>query len=225
MDLAYKIIYPILKFGFRAVCEITVEGAELLPMRGPIILYANHTGQIEAPTLTVILEGKSISGWAKAEAWKNPFFGWLFNNWGLIPVRRGEADTAALRLAIQKLQDGTIFGIAPEGTRSKTGQLLRGQPGAVMLALHSGAPLQPLAHWGGEKFRVNIKRARRTHIWVRAGRRFKLDAHGEKMTREVRQQMVDEMMYELAALLPDEYRGEYGDLSKATTKYLNFEIE
>ncbi len=224
MNILYKIAFPILKFGFKTVCHIEAQGAQKLPMRGPLILYANHTGQIEAPVLVTLLEGRPISGWAKAEAFENPVLRWLFNNWGIIPVRRGEADTSALRVAIQKLNDGVIFGIAPEGTRSKTGQLLRGQPGAVMLALHSGAPLQPVAHWGGEKFKTNIRKFRRTHISVRVGRPFKLDAKGEKMTREVRQQMVDEMMYTLSALLPAEYRGEYGDLSKATTKYLNFGV-
>lgn len=222
MSILYKIAFPFLKFGFKVVCHIEAYDADKLPMRGPLILFANHTGQIEAPVLVTLLEGRPTSGWAKAEAWKNPFLRWLFNNWGVIPVRRGEADTNALRMAIQKINEGAIFGIAPEGTRSKTGQLLRGQPGAVMLALHSNAPLQPIAHWGGEKFRTNIRRMRRTHIWARVGRQFRLDAKGEKITREIRQQMVDEMMFQLAALLPAEYRGEYSDLSKATTEYLNF---
>lgn len=222
MNTLYKMAFPILKFGFKTVCHIEAHDTDKLPMRGPLILFANHTGQIEVPVLVTLLEGRPISGWAKAEAWTNPILRWLFNSWGVIPVRRGEADMNALRVALQRLEEGAIFGIAPEGTRSKTGKLFRGQPGTVMLALRSNAPLQPIAHWGGEKFKTNIRRLRRTYISVRVGRLFRLDAKDGKMTREVRQQMVDEMMYELAALLPAEYRGEYSDLSKATTEYLNF---
>ena len=75
---------------------------------------------------------------------------------GLIPVKRGEGDTSALRKAVKALEDGYIFGIAPEGTRNKTGQLKRALPGAVLLAIHSGAPILPVAHWGGEHFLKNL---------------------------------------------------------------------
>jgi hypothetical protein len=44
--------------------------------------------------------------------------------------------------------------------------------------------------------------------------------NGLKVTGEIRQEIVDDMMYELAKLLPEEYRGVYSDLSKATGKYI-----
>ena len=69
-------------------------------------------------------------------------------------MRRGQADLAAMRMALEALEKGYIFGIAPEGTRSKSRALLRANPGIVSLALHSGAPLIPVAHWGGEEFLV-----------------------------------------------------------------------
>ena len=92
-----------------------------------------------------------------------------------------------------------------------------------MLAFRSNAPILPIAHWGGEKFLGNLKRLRRTDFSMRAGRPFMLNTNGERITREQRQQVADEMMYQLAALLPEEYRGEYSDMSKATTQFLKFE--
>ena len=80
----------------------------------------------------------------------------------------------------------------------------------------------PIAHWGGENFRSNLKRLKRTDFHIRCGRMFQLDSHGERVTKEIRQQMVDELMYQMAMLLPPEYRGEYSDLEKATEKYLQF---
>jgi 1-acyl-sn-glycerol-3-phosphate acyltransferase len=127
----------------------------------------------------------------------------------MIPVRRGEGDMTALRKAMAALEKGYIFGIAPEGTRNVTGRLKRAHPGAVMLALHSGAPLLPLAHWGGERFLKNLVRLKRTDFHIRVGKPFYLVTDGGRMTRDTRQKMVDEMMYRLAELLPTEYRGDY----------------
>jgi 1-acyl-sn-glycerol-3-phosphate acyltransferase len=117
------------------------------------------------------------------------------------------------------LQNGHFFGIAPEGTRNKTGVLIRAHPGTVILALKSGAPILPMAHWGGEVFLKNLKRLKRTDFHIRVGEPFKIVAEG-KVSAEMRQEMADDMMYELAKLLPEEYRGVYSDLSQATGKYL-----
>ena len=66
----------------------------------------------------------------------------------------------------------------------------------------------------------NLKRLKRTDFHIRVGEPFKLDIGSKKVSAEERQQIVDEMMYQLAKLLPEEYRGEYGDMSKATQKYI-----
>ena len=78
-----------------------------------------------------------------------------------------------------------------------------------MLAVHSGAPILPMAHWGGENFLRNLPRLRRTDFHIRVGKPFKLELEGVKMTREVRQQIADEMMLRIAELMPLEYHGEY----------------
>src|SRR5574339_3424 len=151
-NMLYKVISQIVRMGTRLLCRIDAPDLDKVPRRGPLIAYSNHTGQIEVAVLFGHLQPRPITGWAKMEAWDNGFLRWLFNLWGLIPVRRGEADTSALRKAIAALEDGYIFGIAPEGTRNITGRLKRAHPGAVMLAVRAGVPLLPLAHWGGEHF-------------------------------------------------------------------------
>ena len=207
--MLYKIIGLIVKIGTRILCRIDASDLEKVPMRGPLIAYSNHTGQIEVAVFFGQLQPRQITGWAKMEAWDNAFLNWLFNLWGLIPVRRGEADTSALRKAVIALEKGYIFGIAPEGTRNITGRLKRAHPGAVLLAVRSGAPLLPIVHWGGEDFLRNLVRLKRTNFHIRVGDLICLNVDGVRMTREIRQQIVDEMMYRLAELLPHEYRGEY----------------
>lgn len=217
-------VYLIIKVGLGILCRVDAQGLEQVPARGPLILISNHTGSLEIPMLMGWLYPRPLTGWAKIETWDNAFKAWLFDVWGAIPVRRGEADMTALRAALDKLEQGCIFGVAPEGTRNRTGKLLRAHPGAVMLAFRSNAPILPIAHWGGEKFLGNLKCLRRTDFSMRAGRPFMLNTNGERITREQRQQVADEMMCQLAALLPEEYRGEYGDMSKATTQYLKFDL-
>lgn len=215
-------VFIVIKIGLSILCRVDAADLSKVPPRGPLIAISNHTGSLEVPILFTWLRPRPVTGWAKVETWDNAFMGWLFDMWGAIPVRRGAVDMTALRAALDKLAQGYIFGVAPEGTRNKTGKLLRAHPGAATLAFRSNAPILPIVHWGGENFLPNVKRMRRTDFSMRVGRPFTLNIDGERITREQRQQVVDEMMYQLAALLPEEYRGEYSDMSRATTKYLKF---
>jgi 1-acyl-sn-glycerol-3-phosphate acyltransferase len=209
--MLYQLSAIVVKFGTSILCRIDAPDIYKVPQKGPLIAITNHTGQLEVPVFFGQLTPRPITGWAKIELWDNLFLNRLFTLWGLIPVRRGEGDISALKKAVQALDDGFIFGIAPEGTRNITGRLNRAQPGTVMLAIHSGAPILPIAHWGGENFLKNLSRFKRTDFHIRVGKPFKLELDGIKMSREVRQQIVDEMMVRIAELLPREYRGEYED--------------
>jgi 1-acyl-sn-glycerol-3-phosphate acyltransferase len=210
MKILYKLSSILIKFGTEVVlCRIDAPDFQKIPSKGPLIVITNHTGQLEVPVFFGQLIPRPITGWAKAELWDSPFTKWLFNLWGLIPLQRGDVDTSALRSALKALDEGYIFGIAPEGTRNKTGRLIRGHPGAVILAVHSGAPILPVAHWGGENFLRNLRHLKRTDFHIRVGEPFRLELDGVKMTRETRQQIVDEMMERIAELLPQEYQGEY----------------
>jgi 1-acyl-sn-glycerol-3-phosphate acyltransferase len=183
-------------------------------------MYSNHTGQIEVPLMYAHLQPRPATGFAKVETWDNWFLNWVFNLWEAIPIQRGEVDMTAMRKALETLEKGMIFVIAPEGTRNKTGKLIKAHPGIVTLALRSGAPLLPIAHWGGENFSKNFKQLKRTDFHIRVGKPFKLDPGSERVAGDVRQKMADEMMYRLATMLPEFYRGEYADIENATEKYL-----
>jgi 1-acyl-sn-glycerol-3-phosphate acyltransferase len=223
MSLMHWIVTYGCKFGLEVMCRIDARELKKVPMTGPLIAYTNHTGMVEAPLMyTQLQPRKKITALAKVETWDNRFLNWVFTLWDIIPIHRGEADMVAMRKSLEALEKGYILGISPEGTRSREGKLLRAHGGIAMLALHSSAPLQPIAHWGGENYGRNVKRFKRTNFDIRVGRIFHLDPRGERVTKDVRQQMADEMMYQLARLLPESYRGEYSDLENATEKYLRF---
>lgn len=208
-----------IRLGLGILCRIDAADIRKIPARGPLIVYSNHTGSLEVPMLYELLYPRPATGWAKVESWDTPFLNWLFSLWNIIPVRRGEVDMGALRKALQALQAGYIFGLAPEGTRSRTGKLIRARAGAVTLATLSGAPLYPIAHWGGENFMENLRRLKRTDFHLRVGDPFRIETDGKKISGEMRQEIADEMMIRLALLMPPEYRGEYADVD-GRPKYL-----
>lgn len=222
--MLYKIVVWIVKIGTEILCRIDAPEIHRIPMRGPLIVISNHTGQLEVAVFFAQLQPRPITGWAKMEAWDNAFLRWLFSLWGVIPIRRGEGDTSALRKAIKALEKGYIFGIAPEGTRNKTGKLNRAHPGVVMLALHSGVPILPVAHWGGENFLRNLAKFKRTDFHIRVGSPFRLKLNGVKVTRDVRQQIADEMMIRIAELMPPEYHGTYEKVTNHE-KFLTAEVK
>ena len=218
--MIYNLVLFLVRIGTNILCRIDAPNINQFPQKGPLIVISNHTGQLEVAVYFGQLAPRPLTGWAKMEAWNNAFLNWLFNLWGLIPVRRGEADTSALRKAIKAINDGFIFGIAPEGTRNLTGRLKRAHPGAVMLATRSNAPIIPLVHWGGEDFLKNISRFKRTDFHIRFGKPFKLDLEDVKMNREIRQQIADEMMLKIAELMPPEYHGDYEKVTLGEKRYI-----
>lgn len=185
-------------------------------------MAVNHINFMEIPVMYTHLVPRSITGFVKAESFDRTAYGWLFKLWDGIPVQRGEADMGAMRAGIEWLQAGKILVIAPEGTRTGDGRLIEGQPGIVIVAQKAKVPILPVAYYGHEKLWRNIKRLRRTDFHVRVGRPFYLDPGGARVTKAVRRQMADEIMYQIAGLLPEKNRGIYADMTQATEQYLKF---
>jgi len=222
MSLVKSVVNTSIKGMTRILCRVDTRELASVPEQGPLLLVANHINFLDAPVVYTHLLPRPMTGFVKAETWENPAMGFLFNIWGGIPIKRGEVDMEALNQALAALSAGKIFAVAPEGTRSGDGQLKRGYPGITTLAMHSQAPILPLAYYGGEKFRDNVRRLRRTDFHIAVGRPFTLEIGEEKVVRHVRQAITDEIMYQIAILLPPAYRGEYANIEAATQKYLRF---
>jgi 1-acyl-sn-glycerol-3-phosphate acyltransferase len=206
----------------RILCRIDDSEIGKIPRKGPLILVTNHINFLEVPLIYVYLYPRKIIGIIKRETWKNPLFGAVANAWQAIPIARDSSDLAAMRKAQEALGSGAILAIAPEGTRSGHGRLQRGHPGVAALALRSRAVIVPLAHFGGERFWSNFRRGKRTRVRIRVGEAFRLRAPAPGSSKRIRSEMVDEIMYRIAVLLPPEYRGIYSDQARATTIHLDF---
>lgn len=206
----------------QTICEVDDSDIQRIPMQGPLILAGNHVNFLDAPMLMSRLQPRKVVPLAKVETWNNPLLGMLFNQWESIPIRRGEADMSAFRAVLRVLSEGKILVIAPEGTRSGNGKLQKGQTGIVPLAVKSGAPILPIASYGSEVFWHNLRGFSRTPFTFRVGKPFHLKYDGPLPSRDEREKITAEIMYQIAALLPPEYRGYYSDLENATQNFLEF---
>lgn len=222
MGLLQRSTNAIIKRLTRVLCRVDDAQLRRVPARGPLILVCNHVNFLDVPVVYTHLLPRPMTGFSKVETWDSPFLGPLFTLWQIIPIRRGEADVEAFRRGLEALAAGKILAILPEGTRSGDGRLRRGHPGVVTVAARSGAPLLPLVVYGAENFRHDLAHLRRSPFHIAVGRPFTLATEGIRLTSEVRRQVTDEIMYQLAALLPPDYRGDYGNVSAATTVYLRF---
>jgi 1-acyl-sn-glycerol-3-phosphate acyltransferase len=225
MSLSQRFLVMLFRTLARSVFRIHDEQLQRVPARGPLIIVMNHINILEIPYIYSHLQPRPVHGLVLADRWKNPVVAWGLNACGSIPLQRGAGNVSSISKALDVLAAGEMILLMPEGTRSGHGRLGAGYPGVVLLALKSGAPILPVATHGSEKYKANLQKLRRTDFYVSVGTPFYLEASSPEVGALERKQMLDEIMFRLAALLPDAYRGAYADPSQATQKYLKFHTE
>jgi 1-acyl-sn-glycerol-3-phosphate acyltransferase len=124
-------------------------------------------------------------------------------------VERGEPDRQAITRALEVVRQGGALGVAPEGTRSRTGGLIEGKPGTVYLASRSGAPILPVVVWGQEQAMREWAHLRRPVIHVRIADPLRLPPGAEQARSTDLASYTDQLMLTIARMLPPEYRGVY----------------
>ncbi len=129
----------------RPAYRLSVQGAALVPPRGPVILVSNHTGFLDGPFVFTV-SPRPVHFLVKQETFSG-LFGVVLRGVGQIPVDRTVGDRAALGRARTVLGAGGVVGLFPEGTRGR-GDVSEVHQGATWLALATGAPIVPVACLG-----------------------------------------------------------------------------
>lgn len=197
----------------RPLLSLRLIGVENVPGHGPLLVASNHMSNADP----IILEAafpRPLFFLGKAELFRNPFFRWVLRRFGGIPLERGTADRAALRRARAVLEQGIALGIYPEGERSKTAALVKGLPGAGLIALQSAAPVLPVAIYGTEFFPVNgdvpPRRPKNLPrgVTVRFGSPMLIPERvdGKRVSAEEATHLI---MLRIVELLPERYHGVY----------------
>ncbi|MBT2726300.1 1-acyl-sn-glycerol-3-phosphate acyltransferase [Bacillus sp. ISL-75] len=137
---ARSVVYGVFKPWYR----IEAIGREQFPKEGGVLLCSNHIHNFD-PMVVGIMAPRPIHYMAKEEIFSVPVLGNIVRKCNAFPVKRGFNDREALRTGLKLLKDGHVFGLFPEGTRSKTGELGKGLSGAGFFALRSTAAVVPCA--------------------------------------------------------------------------------
>jgi 1-acyl-sn-glycerol-3-phosphate acyltransferase len=166
---------------------------------------------IEVPLVYCLLNRDDASGLVAKKHQNNPLFRWLANAIKGIWINREEIDTRALRAARDHLKGGGVLGIAPEGTRSQTGALIKAKTGVAFLADQADVPILPVGVSGTWQITKEILKLRRPKINVNFGELFTLPPIDRKERDTGLIQNTDEIMCRIAALLPPENRGAYAE--------------
>jgi 1-acyl-sn-glycerol-3-phosphate acyltransferase len=141
--------------GLRALCHganrfyfrVTMDGADVVPATGPVILAPVHRSNIDFLVVSEVTRRK-LFYMAKDSLWKSPRFGSFLESIGAFPVHREGADRLALDRAQDVLERGEALFLFPEGTRRSGPVVEELHEGAAFLAARTGAPIIPIGIGG-----------------------------------------------------------------------------
>lgn len=214
--VAKAVLTPAVRFGWR----IEVEGAQHVPVHGGAIMAPNHISVLDSFFLPAVLP-RRITYVGKAEymdSWKTKY---LFPALGMIPIDRtgGDSAQAALDAAASILEQGELFGIYPEGTRSRDGVLHKGHTGVARLALRTRSPIVPVGIQGTVEIMPPDAKAPKLFRMcrVRIGKPIDVTRYLDRADdRLVLRQITDEVMYEIRDLSGQQYVDEYATKTSET---------
>lgn len=211
--MLYWVIKLVLTPVLHVCCRIKVEGREHVPKSGPLILASNHRSFLDSIFIPLVIR-RRVTFVAKAEYFDDRKVAWFFRGVGQIPIRRegGSASERALQSAMEVLEGGGVFGIYPEGTRTRDGKLHRGHTGVARLALRTGAPIIPIGLVGTDEVQPIDSKLPRLFRTVRIcfGEPIELGHYeGRHDDRLALRDVADEVMYEIGQLCGYEYIDTY----------------
>jgi 1-acyl-sn-glycerol-3-phosphate acyltransferase len=207
----YRFVWVVTSALFRALCRVEIDGQSNVPEEGPLILASNHLHVFDPPLALAALPYRQITVLV-AEKWGETWpASWLLKSMGAIFVHRGEVDREALRKCLVVLEQHGMLGLAPEGTRSRTGTMQRGKPGIAYLATKANVPILPMGISGQNRIFAEWKRLRRPRIEVRIGQPFLLQPVQGRNKSVQLQARSDEVMRRIADLVSEDLRGVYTD--------------
>ena len=210
---AYPVAKAIVKPIARLLWRINVTGLHHVPQSGPAVFCPNHISFFDSVVLPATLP-RRISYVGKAEymdSWKTKY---IFPAVGMIPIDRGggSASQRALDTAARVLERGELFGIYPEGTRSRDGDLYKARTGAARLAMSIGCPIFPVGITGTDEIQpigsTMPKLGKSCRIQI--GRPIRPERYAGRGAEHLAwRSMMDEVMFEIREMTGQTYHDVY----------------
>ncbi len=203
----------LIRIVLKLVATIEINGYEHLPEKGGFVIACNHLGFLDAPMAFYALDNWNLFI-PVAEKWEEvSILKWLGKHLNLIFIDRFNPDLKSMREMIRRMEEGQTLVISPEGTRARDEKMAQGKPGVAYLASKMSWQIVPVAISGTEDrlLRGNLKRFRRTHIKLKAGKSFTLPPFPKESREAALQEYTDEIMCRIAVMLPEKNRGYYAE--------------
>ncbi|MBI5207958.1 MAG: 1-acyl-sn-glycerol-3-phosphate acyltransferase [Candidatus Firestonebacteria bacterium] len=198
--LTHIISWIICKIFFR----LEVKGIENIPKQGSVLLVSNHVSNMDPIFIPTAVWRRIFNFMAKEELFSNPIIAAYFRKIKMFPIKRGKGDLKAIKTSIDILNRGELLLMFPEGTRSKTGELLPAQPGSALIALKSNATIVPAFISGSEKvLPKGAKMIRLKKITVYFGKSFNLEKYKNAIDSKENYKIIGEEIMKRIAELKD----------------------
>jgi 1-acyl-sn-glycerol-3-phosphate acyltransferase len=205
-------------------CNQKIYNAEIPESLNGALLVTNHISRLDVVFLMLSTKRKDVIALTASNYRRALFFGTILKKLGVIWLDRGESDFKAMRETADYIKKGWIVGLAPEGRRSRSGKLIEAKPGAVLIAMKTGAPIIPVGLVGTADMGKAIKEWRKMDVTINFGEAFYLPEREEnEHNRDYVQRALEEVMCRIAVLIPEEQRGYYA--AHPRVKNLLAEIE
>jgi 1-acyl-sn-glycerol-3-phosphate acyltransferase len=175
------------------------------------LLVVNHMSKADPALIMYVLPRVRLRFFAGEKWKKHVIFGPLLGLKGGIFIQRGEVDRVALKEALNSLAQGCIFGLAPEGTRSRVGALIRARDGAAYLASRSKVPILPVGITNTDILGYKMSHLHKTDLHISFGEPFNLPDLDRRPKGDELAAYTHLIMIHIAALLPEHHRGYYAD--------------
>lgn len=194
--MLYKFLCGLVRVIFGS--RVKIEGMEHMPKDGAVVVIANHRHMFD-PVVIAIAMDRPVSFMCKKELCSVKIADWFFRKIHCIPIDRDNMDRGALRQCVDVLKKERVLGIFPEGTRSKTGELLPFKSGATFISSQAPCTIVPMAIDGSYR----LVRFFSPKVILRVGEPFVYEVLEGEKRRDALERMTEKQENAVRALLEE----------------------
>lgn len=222
--LPEKILKSIINFGIDGYIKKyanlqVINKQKLDEIKGPVIFICNHLSNADGLILNKVLKEKDVTFIMGVKLTQDPMTNLGCKIVKTISITPSSPDRGAISNLVKHVKGGNSILIFPEGTRSRNGKMIKAKKGIYLISKLCGVPIVPLSIYGSEKFmpidqsgNMNNETFNNADVYVTIGDPISIPKKNENEDKqEYEERFILTLMKGIAELLPNEYKGVYGE--------------